>query len=80
MVCKSYVKIKNYGKPIKKEEIPLVWNRYYTKEKNHKRNNIGSGIGLSIVKDVFELHDIKYGVESSEKNGTIFSFVLDKCK
>ena len=53
---------------------------YYTKEKNHKRNNIGSGIGLSIVKDVFELHDIKYGVESSEKNGTIFSFVLDKCK
>ena len=74
------VKIKNYGKPIKKEEIPLVWNRYYTKEKNHKRNNIGSGIGLSIVKDVFELHDIKYGVESSEKNGTIFSFVLDKCK
>lgn len=74
------VKIKNYGKPIKKEEIPLVWNRYYTKEKNHKRNTIGTGIGLSIVKDVFEMHDIKYGVESDEKNGTIFSFVLDKCK
>ena len=74
------VKIKNYGKPIKKEEIPLVWSRYYTKEKNHKRNTIGTGIGLSIVKDVFDLHGIKYGVESDEKNGTIFSFVLDKCK
>jgi signal transduction histidine kinase len=74
------VKIKNYGKPIKKEEIPLVWTRYYTKEKNHKRNTIGTGIGLSIVKDVFDLHGIKYGVESDEKNGTIFSFVLDKCK
>ena len=74
------VKIRNYGKAIKKEEIPLVWTRYYTKEKNHKRNTIGTGIGLSIVKDIFELHGIKYGVESDENSGTVFSFVLDKCK
>ena len=40
----------NTGKPIPKEEIPLVWNRYYTKNKNHKRNVVGTGLGLSIVK------------------------------
>lgn len=74
------VNIINYGKSIKKEEIPLVWNRYYTKEKNHKRNTIGTGIGLSIVKDVFTKHNIKYGIETKGSNYTNFYFILKNCK
>ena len=74
------VEIVNYGKHLKEYEIPLVWNRYYTKEKNHKRNTIGTGIGLSIVKTVFERHDMEYGVISDEKHPTTFYFKVKKCK
>ena len=74
------VEIVNHGKRLKEYELPLVWNRYYTKEKNHKRNTIGTGIGLSIVKTVFERHGMEYGVISSEKQPTTFYFKVKKCK
>ncbi len=74
------VEIINYGKYLKEYEIPLVWNRYYTKEKHHKRNTIGTGIGLSIVKTVFEKHNLEYGIISNDKHPTTFYFKLKKCK
>lgn len=74
------VEITNTGKGIPKDEIPLVWNRYYTKRKNHKRNNIGTGLGLSIVKGALEKHNFKYGVKSEENKYTTFYFEIDKVK
>ena len=64
--------IKNTGKALSKEEIALVWNRYYTKNKNHKRNVVGTGLGLSIVKTVLEKHNFEYGIDSKEKDTTFF--------
>ena len=74
------IEVVNYGKHLKEYEIPLVWNRYYTKEKHHKRNTIGTGIGLSIVKTVFEKHNFEYGIISDEKHPTTFYFKVKKCK
>ena len=66
------------GKGIPKEEIPLVWNRYYTKEKRHKRNVIGSGIGLSIVKKILDKHNFIYGIESRVNRYTTFYVIFHK--
>jgi len=74
------VEIINYGNHLDEREIPLVWNRYYTKEKNHKRNTVGTGIGLSIVKTVFERHNFEYGVLSNKDTPTTFYFKIKKCK
>ena len=74
------VEIKDTGKGIKKEDIDKVWDKYYKSEKNYKRNSIGTGIGLSIVKNIFILHKFKYGISSKEKNGTTFWFVVPKSK
>ncbi|MBQ8891506.1 MAG: HAMP domain-containing histidine kinase [Bacilli bacterium] len=72
------VEIKDTGKGIKKEEINKVWDKYYKSEKKYKRNTIGTGIGLSIVKNIFILHKFKYGIESKENNGTTFWFIIPK--
>ena len=76
---KTYlVNIKDSGKGITKEEQELIWDKYYKNEKNHKRNKIGTGIGLSRVKNILEKHNFTYGVESEINKGTTFYFEIDK--
>ena len=57
--------------------MPYIWDKYYHNSKKHKRNKIGTGIGLSIVKNVLEKHEVEYGV-TSNKHGTTFYFYLKK--
>ena len=73
---KIRIEIKDTGKGIKKEELDKVWDKYYKTEKNYKRNTVGTGIGLSIVKNIFILHGFKYGIISEEKKGSTFWFEI----
>ena len=73
---KIRVEIKDTGKGIKKEDLPHIWEKYYHSKKKHKRNVIGTGIGLSIVKTILESHKFKYGVESKLDKGTTFYFEI----
>lgn len=76
---KSYlVNIIDTGKGIKEEELNLIWNKYYKNEKNHKRNKVGTGVGLSIVKNILDRHKFKYGVKSKLGIGTTFYFEITK--
>lgn len=77
---KYLVEIMDTGKGIKPEEIKLIWNKYYKNEKNHKRNVVGTGIGLSIVKTILEHHKCEYGVRSKKNVGTTFYFKIKKAK
>lgn len=72
------VAITNTGEGLTEEETKLVWNRYYKKEKKHKRNVIGSGIGLSIVKEILECHGFEYGIDSKVNEYTTFYFKIKK--
>lgn len=74
--CK--VEIIDTGKGIDEKDLPNIWNRYYKKEKNHKRNVVGTGLGLSIVKNILEQHHFKYGVNSIKDKGTTFYFQVRK--
>jgi signal transduction histidine kinase len=78
--AKDYVKIGivNDGPIIPKEEIDLIWDRYYRTKGIRKRNIMGSGLGLSIVKSILEAHNVEYGVDSLEAAGTTFWFELKK--
>lgn len=76
---KSYlVNIIDTGKGIKESELNLIWNKYYKNEKNHKRNKVGTGVGLSIVKNILDRHKFKYGVKSKLGKGTTFYFEITK--
>jgi signal transduction histidine kinase len=68
--------VKDTGAGIAKEEQPYIWERYYKAQKSqfHKRTAVGTGIGLSIVKSVMELHGYSYGVSSAPGKGSTFWF------
>lgn len=73
----AHIAISDTGKGIAKEEIDLIWNRYYRTKETHKRAVIGSGLGLNIVRTILDQHQTPYGVESEEGKGTTFWFELE---
>lgn len=77
---KIRVNISDTGKGIDKNDINMIWDKYYKADKNHKRNTVGTGLGLSIVKNIFELHKYKYGVISKKNKGTTFYFEIETKK
>ncbi|MBR6472376.1 MAG: HAMP domain-containing histidine kinase [Firmicutes bacterium] len=77
---KYRVEVSDHGPGIKQEELPHVWDRYYKTSSNYVRATTGSGLGLSIVKEILTLHKADYGVVSKEGKGTTFWFELDMVK
>ncbi|MCI8388204.1 MAG: HAMP domain-containing histidine kinase [Clostridiales bacterium] len=70
------IEVTDHGEGIAKENIPYIWDRYYKVDKLHKRAQTGSGLGLSIVKSILELHNADYGVESELGKGATFWFEM----
>lgn len=66
------------GIGIKKEDLPHIWSRYYKSTESFKRPDSGSGLGLSIVKNILDIHKADYGVESEYTKGACFWFELDR--
>lgn len=60
------------GKGIPPEEVDTIWDRYYRSNKTHKRPVNGSGLGLSIVKNILLQHDCPFGVISEVGKGSCF--------
>lgn len=65
----------NTGKPIPKEDLDNIWTKFYKVDKARTREYGGSGIGLSIVKAIMDLHRQKCWAENYE-NGVAFKFTL----
>lgn len=72
---KLRLEICDNGPGIAPEDLPYIWQRYYRTDAP-QRGSKGSGLGLSIVKGVLELHHAKYGVESKLNAGSTFWFEL----
>ncbi len=70
------IEVADRGEGIPPEDISNIWDRYYKVDKTHRRAAIGSGLGLSIVKNILDLHGAKYGVRSEVGSGSVFWFEL----
>ena len=72
------VEITDTGKGIEEEELKYIWDKYYKVDKSHSRVQVGTGIGLSIVKNILVNHNFNYGVDSVVDKGTTFYFEIPK--
>lgn len=68
------VSISNIGPGIKKEDLPMIFERFY-KSRSEKNKN-GTGLGLAIAKQVASRHNIGISVSSAEGGKTTFQFVF----
>ncbi|WP_195989756.1 sensor histidine kinase [Clostridium sp. D53t1_180928_C8] len=70
--------VEDNGVGISKEELPNIFERFRQVDNSLTRKNEGSGIGLSIVKSLVELHSGEIRVESELNKGTRFIVKLPK--
>ena len=70
------VEVIDTGEGIPEDRLPYIWDRYYKVDKSHKRATVGTGLGLSIVKGVLDMHNAKYGANSTMGKGSVFWFEL----
>jgi signal transduction histidine kinase len=67
--------IRDDGPGINQEDIESIWERFYKTDKARAKT-VGTGIGLSIVKNILVLHQTDIQVESEVGKGTTFVFKL----
>ncbi len=74
---KVLVSVFNTGKNIPGESLDKIWTSFYKVDKARTRAYGGTGLGLSVVRSVLELHQNAYGVEN-EETGVRFWFEIDR--
>lgn len=72
------VVISDTGVGINEHDIPHLFDRFYKVDKSRDRSVESSGLGLSIVKKIIELHQGTIMVESTIDEGTTFRVTLPK--
>lgn len=70
------IDVKDEGIGICEKNQEIIFEKFVQIDKSFTRNNEGSGIGLSIVKSIVNLHDGNVYVNSSLNKGSIFTILL----
>ena len=73
---KLFVSVKDTGIGIPKDDLKLIWNRFYKSDLSRGKDKRGTGLGLSIVKEILNSHSENINVISTEGEGSEFIFSL----
>ncbi|MBD5475416.1 MAG: GHKL domain-containing protein [Lachnospiraceae bacterium] len=75
---KVFVSVKDSGIGIPKDDLKLIWDRFYKSDLSRGKDKKGTGLGLSITKEIIRSHEENINVISTEGVGTEFIFSLSK--
>ena len=73
---KIILSIIDTGIGIKKEDLSLIFERFYKSDNSRSQNSSGTGLGLPIVKEIVEEHNGLIKVESTEGKGSTFIVIF----
>ncbi len=82
-VSNAYVSVGNFGIGIEEKDLPHIFDRFYKTDKSRGKDKTGAGLGLSMAKNIMNLHNSRIWAEStSAKEGsgvkyTAFTFSLE---
>lgn len=70
------LRVKDTGVGIKQEDIPFVFDRFFQSSDPDHNAYGGTGIGLSLSKEIAEMHEGQLLVSSQKGVGSVFSLIL----
>ena len=73
---KAEISIKDTGIGIDRDDLDMIWDRFYKADKSRGRDKTGTGLGLAIVRNIINEHGQDVWVESKPGEGTAFTFTL----
>lgn len=73
---KIFVSVKDSGIGIPKDDLKLIWDRFYKSDLSRGKDKKGTGLGLSITKEIINAHGEHINVISTEGVGSEFIFSL----
>ncbi|MGH4052312.1 MAG: PAS domain-containing sensor histidine kinase [Clostridium sp.] len=74
------ISVKDNGIGIEEKDLDMIFDRFKQVEKSLSRNTEGTGIGLSFVKSIVELHGGSISVESKFGKGSKFTVKIPSRK
>lgn len=77
---KLFVSVKDTGIGIPKEDLKLIWDRFYKSDLSRGKDKKGTGLGLSIVKEIISAHGEHINVISTQGVGSEFIFSLPNAR
>jgi heavy metal sensor kinase len=84
IIVKSYIKneyfyisIQDFGIGIAKNEQEKIFEKFYRTDKSRNKDSGGTGLGMSIMKKIIDIHKGKVEITSAENHGTtvVLSFL-----
>ncbi|NFG76417.1 HAMP domain-containing histidine kinase [Clostridium botulinum] len=72
------ISVENNGNQIEKEDVEFIFERFYKGDKSH--NKPGSGLGLSLAKEIMRNLDEEIYVAKNEEGVTRFEFTVHRNK
>lgn len=76
----AVIAVTDQGPGIPQKELPFIWERFYKVEQSHCRKDVGSGLGLTIAKEIIRIHGASAQVLSKCGQGTTFEIKFPKDK
>lgn len=73
---RAFVSVEDTGIGIPDDQLPHIFDRFYSNTKQQKLEYASSGIGLSIVKSIVEMHDGNIVAENQKPKGCRFTIRL----